>query len=348
MVGLFGQHQLRPPPGGKHVLLQVGLVDPLPDVPGGALRLVIREGGVAVEVGLRLRERGAPQFPEPVHVPLLNVGGLGVHVDGEVEEIAQRQTLPAVVPRPGRRQHIQALHDQHVRAADHHFLAGHDVVGDVGVPGCPHFFGAALDLAHETQQRPAVIGLRETLPVQQLPPLQFGQRIEEAVRGDELHIGGAGPAAEHFAQDAGDGGFAHGYGPGNTDHERGPLGLLAQERGGGRMQLSCRLDVQVEEPGQRQVDIPDFLDVQGVAEPAKAQHILFIKGLFHLGCEPGPGLPVQLHERRGTLPVRFIALRSHAKDSAPRPAHREMTPLLSAAASVSEAPPDAPYAGQPV
>lgn len=348
MVGLFGQHQLRPAPGGQHILLQVGLVDPLPDVPCGALRLLIREGGVAVEVGLRLRERRAPQLPEPVHVPLLDVGGLGVDVDGEVEEVTQRQALPAVMPRPRRGQHVQALHDQHVRAADHHFLAGHDVVGDVGVPRCAHFLGAALDLAHETQQSPAIVGLRKTFPVQQLPPLQLGQRIEETIRGDELHIGGARPAAEHLAQDTGDGGLAHRNRPGNADYERGALGLLAQERGGGRMQLPGRLDVQVQEPGQRQVDIPDFLDVQGVAKPAKAQHILFIKGLFHLGCEPGPGMPVQLHERRGTLPVRFIALRSHAKDSAPLPAHREMTPLLSAAAPVTDAPPAAPHAGRPV
>ena len=102
------------------------------------------------------------------------------------------------------------------------------------------------------------------------------------------------------------------------------LGLLAQERGGGRVQLACGFDVQVQEPGQRKVDLADLLHVQGIAEATQADNVLFIKGLLHLGCEPGPGLPVQLHERGDTLAVRFVALQSHFRDSAPHAAESEM------------------------
>jgi hypothetical protein len=69
--------------------------------------------------------------------------------------------------------------------------------------------------------------------------------------------------------------------------------------------------VEVQEAGQGQIDLPHFLDVEGVAEATQAEHVLLIEGLLHLGSEPGPGLPVQLHERGYTFPGRFIALQSH-------------------------------------
>ncbi|GIU54837.1 hypothetical protein NicSoilC12_05860 [Arthrobacter sp. NicSoilC12] len=90
------------------------------------------------------------------------------------------------------------------------------------------------------------------------------------------------------------------------------------------MKLARGFHIKVQEPGQRQVDLAHFLDVEGVPEAAKAEHILFIKGLLHLGSEPGPGLPVQLHERGDTFPVRFIALQSHPRDSALHNAESEM------------------------
>ena len=90
------------------------------------------------------------------------------------------------------------------------------------------------------------------------------------------------------------------------------------------MELACRLDIQVQQPGQRQVDLADFLHVQGIAEAAEPEHVLLVEGLLHLGSEPGPGLPVQLHERGDAVAVRFIALQSHPRDSALRRAESEM------------------------
>ena len=90
------------------------------------------------------------------------------------------------------------------------------------------------------------------------------------------------------------------------------------------MELAGGFHIKVQEPGQRQIDLAHFLHVEGVPEATKAEHVLFIKGLLHLGSEPGPGLPVQLHERRDTFPVRFIALQSHPRDSALHNAESEM------------------------
>ena len=318
VVGILGQHKLRAAAGGQHVLLKVRFVDALPDFAGRLFRFGVRERCVTVEVGLRLGERRGPQFAEAVHVPLLDVGRFGINIDGKIEEVTQGQALPAVMPRPGRRQDVQSLDDQHVGAAHHHFLPGDDVIGHMGVPGRADFLGAALDFAHEPEQRAAVVGLRESLALQELAPLEFRQRVQEAVRGDEFNVGGPGPAAEHLAKHAGDGRLAHGHRTGDADHKRGALGLLAQEGGGCRVELAGRLDVQVQQPGQREVDLADLLHVERIAEAAETEYVLLVEGLLHLGSQPGPGLPVQLHERGAAVAVRFIALQSHPRDSALR------------------------------
>ncbi|BCW72269.1 hypothetical protein NicSoilB8_33130 [Arthrobacter sp. NicSoilB8] len=90
------------------------------------------------------------------------------------------------------------------------------------------------------------------------------------------------------------------------------------------MQLARGFHIEVQEPGEGKVDLAHFVHVEGVAKAAKPDHVLFIKGLLHLGSEPGPGLPVQLHERGDTFPVRFIALQSHPRDSALHGAESEM------------------------
>lgn len=90
------------------------------------------------------------------------------------------------------------------------------------------------------------------------------------------------------------------------------------------MKLARGLHIEVQEPGQGQVDLADLLHVQGIAEATQTDNVLFVKGLLHLGGEPGPGLAVQLNERGDALPVRFVALQSHFRDSAPRAAQSEM------------------------
>src|SRR5512141_2907005 len=102
MVGVLGEDELGAAAGGEHVLLQVWFVDALPDFTGGCLRLGVRERGVAVEVGLRLREGRGPELAEAVHVPLLNVGRFGINIDGKIEEVTQGQALAAVMAWPGR------------------------------------------------------------------------------------------------------------------------------------------------------------------------------------------------------------------------------------------------------
>jgi hypothetical protein len=86
-----------------------------------------------------------------------------------------------------------------------------------------------------------------------------------------------GPAGEQGAQQAGGGRLADGDAAGDPDHERHLLGgvrRLAEERGGvGVQPLSCR-DPQVDQPGQRQVDVDDLLEVHRVVERAQPHHLV--------------------------------------------------------------------------
>ena len=62
-------------------------------------------------------ERGLAQAQEPFGVPAPDVGGGGVDVDGEVEEVADRHAaLPSAVS--GRLQDVEALDDHDVGTLD--------------------------------------------------------------------------------------------------------------------------------------------------------------------------------------------------------------------------------------
>ena len=182
MVGSLAQHQAGPTEGGPDVALQVGLVDLRPD----ALRLrdglLLVQRGVAAEVGLRVAERRLAQPQETLDVPVADVGGRGVDVDREVDEVAHRDRGPA-----RGLQHVEALEQEDVGPAHDLLLVGEDVVDEVRVHRRGHLGGARLDRAHELQQRAAVVGLGEALAGHQPAPLQLRVGAEEPVGRDQLH-----------------------------------------------------------------------------------------------------------------------------------------------------------------
>jgi hypothetical protein len=101
-------------------------------------------------------------------------------------------------------------------------LVRDDVVGEVGVHRGAHLGAARLDVGDEAQQRPAVVGLRETLALQQPAPLQLGIGVEEAVGGHQLDVRGVRPAAEQLLEDPRRRRLAHGHRAGHTDDEGHP------------------------------------------------------------------------------------------------------------------------------
>ena len=99
-------------------------------------------------------------------------------------------------------------------------LVGHHVVDEVGVRRRLDLVLAGLDVDDEAQQRPAVVGLREALAVQEAAALELGVGVEEAVGGDQRDVGVLGPVREHLLQHAGGGGLADRDRAGEADHER--------------------------------------------------------------------------------------------------------------------------------
>ena len=249
----------------------------------------------------------------------------GVDVDGEVEEVAQREP-----PRDGGLQHVEALDDQDVGPPHDHLGPRHDVVARVRVEGRPHLFCAALDLRDEAQQVPAVVRLGEPLAVHDAAALELGVRVEEPVGGDQLDAGRVVPAAQQLAQEARDGRLADGHRARDADHERGALRPLAQEVAGGPVQVARTGGVEVEEAAERHVDVLHLAHVEPVAEAAELHDLASRSAGARRRGEVGPGVAVDLDERRLAWSAsgrrrrrrmgarRPVAGRLHARDAAGR------------------------------
>ena len=199
-----------------------------------------------MEVALRIGEGSGAKLHEAVHVPLLNMLGLGVHIDGEVEEIAERRTHSAVLAVPGRLQHIEPFQDQHVRATHHHLIVGDDVISKMRVLRGPDFRAAGLDLRHKAQQPTAVISLREAFSLHQPTALQLSIGVEESIGGHQFHPRSRRPAPQHLLQHARSSGLAHSHRTSHADHKRRTPRGLTQELIGLGPQMCCGLHIDVQ------------------------------------------------------------------------------------------------------
>ena len=92
MVGSLVQDEGRPGSGGLDVLDEVDLVDGLPDAGAERVDLGCADPGQPAERGLRVGERGLPQRVQSAEEPSLDVLWPRVDVDGEVEEIGERES----------------------------------------------------------------------------------------------------------------------------------------------------------------------------------------------------------------------------------------------------------------
>ena len=93
-----------------------------------------------------------------------------------------------------RLEHVEALDDEDVGAVHVDVGVWNDVVGDVGVHGCLGVRVARLDRGEERDEGRAVVGLGEALAGDEGAFLQDPVRVEEAVRGHQVHAGRGIPA----------------------------------------------------------------------------------------------------------------------------------------------------------
>jgi hypothetical protein len=268
MVGVLAQHQGGAGARRENVLDEVGPVDRMPDVAGREHRLLVGQRRVVMEVRLGVGERTCAHRQEARDVPTLDVLDAGVDVDREVEEVRHHQGGAGL-------EHVETLENEDVGVLDDHLLAGDDVIEQMRIHRRAHLIGSRFDRRDEPHQPAAIVALRKTFAVHEVSPRQFGVRVEEAVGGDEVDAGMVLPPRQQRLQHAGRRGLADGDAARHPDDERhravGILLRLAEEFGGGREQSLARGHLQMDEPGQRQIDLFDFQQVQLFAEAAKSE-----------------------------------------------------------------------------
>ncbi|GAA3088532.1 hypothetical protein GCM10020254_36610 [Streptomyces goshikiensis] len=119
-----------------------------------------------------------------------------------------------------------------------------------------------------------------------------------------------GPAGEQGLEQTGHRGLADGDGPGDAyDEGRALLGAVAvagvpEEGVQGAAQLAGGAHVQVEEAGEREVDVPDLVEVDDVAETAQPLDLVGgegERGPLSQGAPLGPG---EVDVRRDLGPAR--------------------------------------------
>src|SRR5215213_3353838 len=96
VVPAFSQDGGSPTAGRADVEAEVGPVDRVPYVLRLPDRLVSAQVGIAGEVRAGIPERGVPERQEPVNVPIADVVIVGIDIDREVEEVADRQSAGPV------------------------------------------------------------------------------------------------------------------------------------------------------------------------------------------------------------------------------------------------------------
>ncbi len=100
-----------------------------------------------------VRKRAALEREKPLLIPPGDFTRSRVNVDGEVEEVAYRESAP----RSGRLEYVEPLDNQHIGVANDDFGVGNNVVRQMRVAGCSHVGGAAFYFGDEANERAPVI-----------------------------------------------------------------------------------------------------------------------------------------------------------------------------------------------
>ena len=256
-----------------------------------------------MEVGQRVGERAALEAEEAFLVPVRDVLGAGIHIDTEIEQVADREASAG----GGGLKHVQPLDDQHVGGADGDLGVGNDVVRQMRVEGSVHLAGPALHGTDEPQQGSTVVALREALAIHDAAAFQFGVREQEAIGGHEVDARGALPAAHQFPEQSRHRRLADSDRASDADDEGCACRTGTEKSGGRAVKLLGSLGIQIEQTTEREVDLLDLLKVERVTEPPQFDELGLRQRSGHRGSQRGPVAAIQLDERR-QLAVVLVAV----------------------------------------
>lgn len=112
----------------------------------------------------------------------------------------------------------------------------------------------------------------------QVPTVEFPVGIEEPVGGYQVDPRVVSPPGQQGLQHTGCGGFADRHAARDPDDERHrPIRVLlrlTEELRGGREQPLARGDLEVDQPGERQVHLFDLEEVEFLAHTAQSQQLV--------------------------------------------------------------------------
>lgn len=140
-----------------------------------------------------------------IDVPGAQQLGIGIHIDGKVDEVRHEHAMRVLGIVHAALQHIEPFQDQDVRLLHHLLLVGQDVIDQVGVDGGLDLLVAGADIGDKLHQMADVIRLGESLATHQATGFQLLVGKQEAVGGDQLHPGVLRPALQQCLKDTGRG-----------------------------------------------------------------------------------------------------------------------------------------------
>ncbi len=231
-----------------------------------------------VEVGVRIRECTAAKLEETLDIPGAQQLGIGIHIDGKVDEIRHEHAVRILRVVHAALQHIEPFQDQDVRLLHHLLLVGNDVVDKVGIDGGLHLFVSRADVGDKLHQMTDIVGLGESLAAHQAALLQHLVGIEKAVGGNQLYPRVLRPTLQQRLQDARRGALAAGH----TARDADDVGALASGLAEKLLQHPAAtllgLDVEIEQTGERQIDLFDFPQWHLLVDPAQGLQIVLGQG----------------------------------------------------------------------
>ena len=90
VIRCLAQDQISPSPRGQNILEEVLLVDCLPDASRSLVGFYVGEVAITAEEASGVLEGSFSQGEEALDIPLLDVGGVSVHVDREVKVVTDK------------------------------------------------------------------------------------------------------------------------------------------------------------------------------------------------------------------------------------------------------------------
>src|SRR6185295_12268920 len=181
MVLGFFENQVRAFARGQDVAPKVYGVNGFPDLNCGFGSLIPGQIRIAMKVRFLALKHRTLKRQKPVHIPLADVGLVGIDEDGEIKVVRYECERGCALSSMSGLQNIQSFNDDDVRLPDHLCLVRHDVVGFMGVDRNLHFGLPGFQVRQELKQPSQVVTFGKSLSAHQAPGFEHAVWKEKPV-----------------------------------------------------------------------------------------------------------------------------------------------------------------------